>query len=274
VHHFHKEDGFIIMDDCGEGSVSLKQLMLEHNPSPALGSAIGAAVGEFLGLLHAWGRENESIVDFFAGNRKAQQLSAWATYGRLNSTLTGSDPLPALSDPPLNIPQSTVETITNLVGDISDAITSSKETVVNGDFWPGNIMINFDTNLSSGERSLQRIYVLDWELVSPGLPGSDAGQWLAEMHLVRRFHPSCAEAASNAIVEFLQSYRKTYGHGQALARTAMVRIGAHLVVWTPRIPWGSKEQTRAVVKEGIGYLEDVSGPRDDWKRTSLVSILI
>ena len=65
-----------------------------------------------------------------------------------------------------------------------------------GDFWPGNMMVVLD-----GDRNLERIYVLDWELSRTGLPGADIGQFCAEIHLLRRFEADAKDSASENYID-------------------------------------------------------------------------
>lgn len=136
-----------------------------------------------------------------------------------------------------------------------------------GDFWPGNILV---TPTGDGGQ----IHILDWELAKPGLPGLDIGQFCAEMHLLRRFHPECADSASRTITTFLKAYGRAHTADTQLARTALVHWGAHLVAWTPRVPWGSKERTRDVVEEGAELLVEGYTGKEDWLKTSFIGPLV
>jgi 5-methylthioribose kinase len=140
VHRFDREAHAIIMNDSGEGSVSLKKLMLENVPPLELADQIGRALGEFLGHLHIWGRTNDAILDIFDANKQARTTTMTVFYGRLITTLTGKDALPMLNEPPMNVPEGHLEIISRLVSERSLAIQSSRETFTMGDFWPGNIM--------------------------------------------------------------------------------------------------------------------------------------
>jgi len=121
---------------------------------------------------------------------------------------------------------------------------------------------------------LEWVYVLDWELAKPGLAGLDIGQFCAEMHLLRRFSPACGTSATTVLDAFLKTYRDAAGVGVGVAKDAIVHIGAHLVAWTPRVPWGSKERTREVVDEGVGYLVEGYAATQEWLRGSLVGRLV
>lgn len=119
-----------------------------------------------------------------------------------------------------------------------------------GDFWPGNIMVS----LGADDASLQRIDVLDWELVKPGLAGLDIGQFCGEMHQTRMCYPQYAEAATHTVAALLAAYAQGSGYDAKVARDALTHCGAHLVIWTPRTPWADAEKTKEVVQEGIDFL--------------------
>ncbi|KAK0481571.1 hypothetical protein IW261DRAFT_1471342 [Armillaria novae-zelandiae] len=83
-----------------------------------------------------------------------------------------------------------------------------------GDFWPGNILVSLDEN--------PRI--------------SDLGQFCAELRLLGHFHPASAPATHDMTYSFLKAYSPS--KDISLARYVITHMGAHLVAWTPRIPWG------------------------------------
>ena len=142
VHLFDKDAAVIIMDDAGEDSVTLKSALRDGlSLSDATIRKIGAELGAFLARVHAWGAGSQEVLDFFEANKQARTLSAWATYGRLVSTLKGED-VPLLATPPLDISSDTLDTIAKIAKETTDAIVTSREAVVMGDFWPGNVLLS------------------------------------------------------------------------------------------------------------------------------------
>jgi 5-methylthioribose kinase len=271
IHHFDDVAHVVIMEDCGVEVVTLKQMMLENPPSLFVANTIGTGLGEFLGRLHAWGHDPQtSNHAFFDQNQQGKMLSGFITYGRLVSTLTGRDDIPALSDPLLDIAQSKLDTISKLSSEKIHAINTSHQTLTMGDFWTGNIMVCLNP---TGD-SLERVYVVDWEVAKPGLAGLDVGQLCAEMHLLRQFSPACHESATAAMDAFLKAYRDAVGVDLDVARDAAVHVGAHLVAWTPRVPWGGKELTREVVDQGVEYLTEGYAATQEWLRGSFVGPLL
>lgn len=260
VHLYDTIANVIIMDDCGEGFGTLKQLMLDSPPSPAIAQQIGRELGQFLARLHTWSSGNEGVLDYFDQNAQARAISVYATYGRIISTLKGQDAPPAVVDPILDITPDDLDRIQQITEQTTQEMMATKETLVMGDFWPGNVVVAWSDNSESP--TIKRIYILDWELVKPGIAGLDVGQFLAEMHLLRRCRPHCAESASAVMSAFQEAYK--VGRGGEVNETAgkaLVHVGAHLVVWTPRNDWGTKDKTRELVQEGVRYL--LSGGRGE-----------
>jgi 5-methylthioribose kinase len=138
-----------------------------------------------------------------------------------------------------------------------------------GDFWPGNIVIALDSR-----GNLKRILVLDWELAKIGLPGVELGQFCAEIHLLRRCVPAAKDSASRILSTFLEAYSSADSPDVSISRDALVHWGAHLVVLTPRVPWGDKDTTRKVVEEGVRILVGASSADEDWLRASDLGVLL
>lgn len=263
VHHFDEQANMIIMDDCGDGLPTLKELISERAPSAALAAEIGEALGSFLGDLHA--RRNAATHEALDRNELAKNLSAFVTYGRLTSTLVGVAVPPALSDPLLDVSAVDVEAIDKLAQSTITSITEGRhETITMGDFWTGNVLVQVGE-----DGRLKRLYVIDWELAKPGLPGLDVGQMVAELHLLRQFHDGTTAAVEATVTALWHAYREKSGSASnEIGEVAVKHVGAHLVAFTPRCPWwGPQERVRGVVLEGVGLL--VGSNQDHWLRGAL-----
>lgn len=243
VHFFDSDNHVLIMDDCGETSMTLKALIQKGGVRRDVADRIGRALGWFLALVHGVGEgQSTDFLALFAGNHLARSISSWATYGRLQETLDGSAGLAALRDPPLVIPQVQLQKATAIAGVMMGKLAQAKDKFVMGDFWPGNILITME-----GEE-VSAIQVLDWELAKTGLPELDAGQFLAELQLLCRFHPESQDAAAGTATGFLEAYQSKH---ELDRRTTLIHFGVHLITWTPRVSWGAKEPTRKAVVDGV-----------------------
>jgi len=118
------------------------------------------------------------------------------------------------------------------------------------------------------------IYIVDWELCKTGLPGLDIGQFCAEIDLVRRFYPEIAQIVGVGLEAFLHAYRGGVDRDLELAKVAAIHVGTHLAVWTPRVPWGDKETTRATVIDGLKHVVGGSEEFGDWLSQSIVGALL
>ncbi|KAK7051884.1 APH domain-containing protein [Favolaschia claudopus] len=266
VYHFDEEAHVIIMEDCGEGSMNLKALMMGANaPSVEVAREIGRALGEFLGRLHAWGarEENSKVLDTFFENAQGKAITSWITYGRLISTLTSTPPHPAVSLlPEFPVPESDLDDIRAIISERTEEIQTSRETLTMGDFWTGNVMVNLRAN-----SSLDSVYVIDWELAKAGVAALDVGQFCAEMLCLDVFRKAKAGESARALIEeFLGAYRGSCGgmvEGH-FANVAAKHVGAHLVAITPQVGWGPPEESVKAVELGLEYL--MEGCSDRWVR--------
>ncbi|KAF9074970.1 hypothetical protein BDP27DRAFT_1381023 [Rhodocollybia butyracea] len=243
VHLFDEKESIIIMEDCGVGSLTLKQFAMDGKCTLDTAEKIGLELGLFLRRIHAINRErNSAVCDVFEGNAEAKRISAWATYGRLVSTLSGEDALPALQNSPLDIKEGDMKAIEEIAKTMSALMISAKDTFIMGDFWPGNVLVSCDS-----DNSVKGISIVDWELSKTGWPALDLGQFTAEVSLLRRFHPSF-EAEGAKMISALYS---SYAIDEEEARMAVLHWGVHLIVWTPRVQWGGTEETKEMVLKGV-----------------------
>ncbi|TFK41990.1 kinase-like domain-containing protein [Crucibulum laeve] len=269
VHLHDKEANVMIMDDCGEDTIHLKEFMQVADPSVELSSKIGTLIGEFAGRLHAWGKNNTEVYDYFEGNQQAKRISSWAYYGRLLGTLTGEGHVPKLADPQLEVRKEDLEVLGQVVQDMTQAMLSARDAFVMGDFWPGNMVVSLDEN-----KDLKRIYVVDWELAKPGLLGVEIGQFCAEVHFLRRFIPKCQNTASALLANFLKRYAQIITLSEEECKRAIVHCGTHMVVIGSTVDWGEKEITREVAMEGVDLIVRGYTADESWLKGSLVGPLL
>jgi len=268
VYKFDEEAQVIIMEDCGEESVDLKTFMFNNTPSPETSKRIGSVLGKFLGELHTWGRDAD-LVEVFEGNAHAKKLSAIMYYGELLRTINGDEKLPKLIDPHLEVSEEDIQVIKKAVEEVTAAMISTKETLVMGDLWPGNMMVTLNR-----QKELDHIYILDWELVRPGLTGVELGQFCAEIYMLQRFKEQCKETAPAVLKGFLQQYAERTHPNESVCRRAIAHLGVHMVVLGPRLEWGEKEITQEVVKEGIEFIVGGYNGSRGWLEKSLIGPLL
>jgi len=242
----------IIMEDAGRDTVNLKELLRRPNPPlPLTGAAIGRALGEFIAIVHVWGKTNQgrASLDFFEGQPQARGICAWATYGRLVDTITGkSESIPLIHDPPLQVTSEELEKISKFAEERAEEMRSSRETMTMGDFWPGNVLVDLDRS-GDGTEELRKVFVVDWEVARPGTAAFDVGQFQAEIFTVRHFNPVCGPVSEALDTAFLEGYLSI--QPELDRQKAAQHLAMHLVIWTARVGWEPAEKTRALVEHGL-----------------------
>lgn len=210
-------------------------------------------------------------------NLEGKQLSAFATYSRLVDTLKGVGVDRALLDPPLieTNPKEHIEIIEQIARETSKAIIDADSVFTMGDFWTGNVVVR-TAQYGQGDITVDRIFVIDWEVTKPGLPYLDFAQIVAELYLLRRFCDHTKESVDNAIDAFFSAYKELGDVNEAFARGAAAHFGAHLVAWTPRAGWEPrpKNRVREVVHEGIDYLLLSYGGKLEALKQSIIGPLL
>lgn len=280
LYHYDPEAHVLIMEDCGADAHTLKQLIKDNLLDVPACQVIGRALGTFLATVHRECTKDAALMRELDGNTEMKKLSAFATYGRLVSTLTGErkgqtgEPL---FDPPLleSLPGGSVQTVEEIAQETAQAIVGADAGSVftMGDFWTGNIVVRSRTRTDTGAMTVERIFVIDWELTKPGLPFLDFGQFVAEMHTLRRFHESsatCLRVVDAALTAYFAAYRAGYPVDEAYLRGATAHVGAHLLAWTVVAGWEPKVRVREVAQEGVRYLV---ASKQESLEASIISLL-
>ena len=277
VHHFDPTMHAVIMDDAGLLAAPLKGALQAGNISAARAATLGTALGQFLRALHTWGRSSEAgrtLRSALGANVFARDIYALVTYGRLVATLRTpgaaageQEPLPALGDEPLGVPEETLRVLEALAERRSAQIRDVRgETLAMGDFWPGNVLVG-------AEEKDGPTLVVDWEIARPGLAGVDVGQFCAELATLRRLHPERADVAGEVLKNFVHAYfaGDVGPEVDETRRVAVGHVGVHLVVWTPRAEWSAEVQAkRALVMNGVKHLVEGADPDRIWTDEELV----
>ncbi|KAI9454133.1 kinase-like domain-containing protein [Lactarius psammicola] len=261
VHHFDHAMHAAIMDDAGPGAAPLKAALLAgHIPSPRA-ATLGTTIGQFLRALHTWGRGTEAggtLREALGANVFARDIYAFITYGRVCATLRtpggettgaaagGQEPLPALGDEPLGVPEETLRVIEELAERRVPQIRDVRgDTLVMGDFWPGNVLV--------GERG--------------------GGRFAPSWRRCGILHPERAEAAGEVLNNFVHAYfaGDVGPEADETRRVALGHFGVHLAVWTPRAEWNAGVQAkRALVMKGVKHLVEGADPERVWTDEELV----
>ncbi len=122
----------MIMDDCGEGAMTLKHFILDGRCSLTLSKKVGNALGEFLSHMHTRSKADNNMRELFKTNIWAKKISAWVEFGQLEATLSGKDGLPSLQDPPLEVSNDDLAALAAFASEAEAAIVSATEYVRDG----------------------------------------------------------------------------------------------------------------------------------------------
>jgi hypothetical protein len=94
------------------------------------------------------------------------------------------------------------------------------------------------------------------------------------VYLLQCFRPQTRDVTAALLAAVAQTYRSLAPVTEELVREAATHIGAHLVAWTPRVPWGTAEETKAVVEIGTRYLLESNRPgAEGWFRECIIADL-
>lgn len=128
IHHFDAHNNVIIMEDCGDDVVTLREFLSAGSASSMdLAETIGAAIGRFIALVHEWSRSNpDGILDVFEKSLHAKKTIASLNYERLVPTLlrTDEDDLTLLSD--FEVDPSDIQVISKLTDEYHSVLMSTR----------------------------------------------------------------------------------------------------------------------------------------------------
>ncbi|GJJ10079.1 hypothetical protein Clacol_004305 [Clathrus columnatus] len=257
VYYEDTDNRVIIMYDCGESCIILKDYLKFHSVPLETARRIGNSLGRFIGELHVASHQNQpadspgvllkhkfekvlqepDVFDFFYGVIKRD----------LPRTTEHYDKIIALLD------------------NMYDKTKFSNEVLVMGDFWTGNMLIHGD--------SLEHLSVIDWETARSSLAGLDVSRLLAEVYTISRFHPSSLSAINELISTFIASYKlvvtsETNIHDfDKIVKIIAFNVGVYLIVTIlmAKPGWRSDEEAREIVSKGISFLFNAENERWLWE---------
>ena len=166
----------------------------------------------------------------------------------MDTILGTSESIPLIHDPPLEVTSEELEKISKFAEERAEEMRSSRETMIMGDFWPGNVLVDLDRG-ADGLEKLRKLLVVDWEVARPGVAAFDVGQFQAEIVTVQHFNPVCGPTSEALDAAFLEGYLSI--EPELDKRRAAQHLAMHLVIWTARVGWEPAERTRELVERGL-----------------------
>jgi len=277
VYHYDGQAHFIIMQDCGTGSRTLKQFLIDEPNGLDTEEAqrLGSALGDFISTVQEEGTKDQALMACVARNAEMRRISAWYFYGRLIDSLVGGEKKPLPFDRPFDLSPEDLRTLDELVADANDSIANISSSFTVGDFWSGNTVVDTEPDTREGREGyvkLKRVFIVDWEVSKPGIASIDVAQYAAELHTARTFFSG--KDGHSSVDDMLPAYFRTYAARKGTlalqdVQRMSIHLGAHMAVVTPLMPtWKPKERVREFVVEAIQYL--LRGKRGDleWLKSS------
>lgn len=124
VYHFDEEACAIIMEDAGEGSLTLKAFMQQPGVTEEMAREIGRGTGKFLRSLHAWGKSQSEVMALAKEHVEARKITAWFYYGQYEVGVTNVAKIPQMG-----LPLEDMERIREIGRETQEAMVNATDSV-------------------------------------------------------------------------------------------------------------------------------------------------
>ncbi|KND00477.1 uncharacterized protein SPPG_04793 [Spizellomyces punctatus DAOM BR117] len=262
IFHYDPATPVLLVQDIGV-HLDLKTFFSTHKPSDDEAVAMGRALGTFLVDFHSKAADTESkakLMEPFE-NEQARMIIQAAVHDRVGTILAGVNSLSA----------DTLQAATESAKAFGAELMESRETLIMGDFWPGNIIVESDAT----GRYLGKLWIVDWEVCRYGLRAMDVGQFSAEAYLLSHFRNPVARSMLTAfhrayVTGFLKG--KPEGLRRTFMRQVSVQFGSHIVAWAEFAGWTKDQQKlEEILKVAATYIENAT-EQDNWESGELAEL--
>lgn len=245
-YEYDAESHVLWLEDAGPRT--LKQAYADHTMDV---QQAGRDLGKWLANFH---RETSSLD---IGNNKTGKAIYRHSYSNLATALSKYGLDPSIGE--------------EVDRDYGSLLATDDECMCHGDFWPGNVLVGDG----------QKLTVVDWEMVRRGCGATDVGQFAAEAWLLDHFR-----GGRGFLPAFLSAYSETSKQKEGLSsyetdkpmtdffRRVAIQLGTHLAFWPTRVSWGTEEETRDVVHQGLEVLVRTLASDIVWFQNSLLKELL
>ncbi|KKZ61377.1 hypothetical protein EMCG_03983 [[Emmonsia] crescens] len=210
--------------------------------------AIGLLLGSFLARLHNWGSSNSENAGLahasFAGNSSAKDLTIQETFTDFFASVERTGFL---------VPGPLRAELEIRLNDLEACVQNNLETVVMGDFWPGNILLSF-----TDKEELDRLNVIDWEFTMLAPAFLDVGNFIGEVFLIHYF-----ESNDEVYIVLLDAFMKAYRNlvQDIDPEKILAYAGAHIMLALPRRiesvrSRATRETARPLVEQVLKFITD------------------
>ncbi|KAF9529056.1 kinase-like domain-containing protein [Crepidotus variabilis] len=258
AYHYDSKKHVLIMHDVGSLPTLYDLISAKRTLSADMLTVIGTKLATFIAGVHNWGRNNEKVHAKLSNNKAGRTVMDDLGY----QTVIPKAAEYGISDPLL----------ATVVDALADEDRTSQETVIMGDFWTQNVMVDLE-DTGSGEKALKKIWIIDWEGCRYGTPAVDVTSLVGDCYLLSRFY----EQKSAEVLR--HSFLKTYA-SKAFSKVDPLRVvtgvGIHWIMWAKIV--GGENTSHAEVKEcmekGVDYIHKSWEKSEGWLRSSLIRELV
>lgn len=142
-------------------------------------------------------------------------------------------------------------------------LATDDECICHGDFWPGNLLLSANQNLT----------IVDWEMMRRGTGATDVAQFAAESWLLDR-----CRGQRGMLPAFLEGYSEIANNRASLSvewkKRFVIHCGTHLAFWPTRVEWATRKETHNIVEYGRELISRALDENWAWlKKSDLGKIL-
>ena len=252
---YDREHNLLCLDDGGE-----RELKKAYTDSRLDIENIGREMGKWIAAVHTCSTQASlsfsDAQDLQANNPIAVHIYRYS-YDHLHEAFAqyGQD----------------VELAKYINEEFGGRLTTENECICHGDFWPGNVLVNF----KDGQEKDVDLTLVDWEITRRGISATDVGQFAAEAFLLDRFRGN-----RGLLPVFLNAYlderKESSTNGAKIinkewVRRMVVHWAVHIAYWPTWIEWTDREGTQKLVDIGVSVMK--AAVDGDWERLSASELL-
>ncbi|PLN84640.1 kinase-like domain-containing protein [Aspergillus taichungensis] len=241
-----RPETFTLVLECLPNATDLKSLLVASPDalSHPHASAIGRALGTWLGAFHAWSAApaQTALATQLEKNHLMRDLKFSINY---DSIVRMVDERPGL----LGESRAVFEQVRDMAAAEVGRTAGEGLGPIHGDFWSGNILLPKSTSTTT------TLLITDWELTHVGPRALDLGQMLAEIYMLKYFKN--IDAGEWIARAFIEAYPDL---SEDMAFRTLIHVGVHFVFWGSVVPgWGDAGQVEGVVRLGRDLIVNAWG---------------
>ncbi|CAF0731017.1 unnamed protein product [Adineta steineri] len=252
VYHYDPVYHILVLEDFGD-LPTLIQLIDNKQLNTDMTPKLGNELGSFLANFHRWASGNEHLNKRPQNSVNQLPLTLLSLYAQ--SDIKYDKYL--FSDKEKRLFSEVVKLQTkNTMNDV--------KTFIMGDFWIGNILIDIHSEMNT----IQRIYIIDWEMARHGLPSNDIAHFCHQLFMYSYFD-NCL-LSDIVMSSFLRTYAQLFNLDIEYIKDAAIVLGALITVWAFNFDTDIQE----TIQLGIEYMTKALATDHTWLNKSVLKHLI